>query len=244
MTQTITTFSKDGLDLYGQHMINTWLQHWPVDHVLTVYTEGFQLPTHPRIHQIDLLSVSPELAEFKTQSQHMIDSRPTDIKYQRRVQKTVKWCHKVYAMSHALKHATDNHVVFLDGDTYSKSAVPASFAHDLVGKHLFAVHFENLKHGLHFETGLMVFNMQHQQMPVLLEKITQDYDNLNIYNHDKTWDGYWFSHLYKTMKLDVLDLCQGRGVFNNGLVRDRLGHNAGKEKYIRAGYNKYTATRT
>ena len=244
MTQTITTFSKDGLDLYGQHMIDTWLQHWPVDHVLTVYTEGFQLPTNPRIHQIDLLSVSPELTEFKTQSQHMIDLRPTDIKYKRRVQKTVKWCHKVYAMSHALKHATDNHVIFLDGDTYSKSTIPKSFAYDLVGKHLFAVHFENLKHGLHFETGLIVFNMLHQQMPVLLEKITQDYDNLNIYNHDKTWDGYWFSHLYKTMKLDVLDLCQGRGVFNHCLVRDRLGHNAGKEKYIRAGYNKYTATRS
>ena len=243
MTQTITTFSKDGLDLYGQHMINTWLQYWPVDHVLTVYTEGFSLPENDRIIQIDLLSACPELVEFKKQSQLLIDAQPSDIKYRRRVQKTVKWCHKVYAMSHALRNTDHTHVIFLDGDTYSKSTIPASLARDLVGKHLFAVHFENLKHGLHFETGLMVFNLHHHQMPALLETITQDYDNLNIYNHNKTWDGYWFSHLYKTMKLDVLNLCQGRGVFSNALVQNRMGHNAGKEKYIQAGYNKYTATR-
>ena len=245
MTQVITTFSKDGLDLYGQRMIDSWLRYWPVGDQLTVYTEGFELPANTRINQIELLPACPDLVSFKQQSQMLIDACPNDTKYQHRVQKTVKWCHKVYAMAHALQNAVTDHVIFLDGDTYSKALIPESFARDLVGKHLFAVHFEKLKHGLHFETGLVVFNMHHAQMPALIDVITRDYDNLNIYNHAKTWDGYWFAHLYQTMNLDVHNLsARSFGVFSNRQVRDRLAHDAGKEKYIQAGYNKYTATRT
>jgi len=244
VTQVITTFSRDGFDLYGRRMVNSWLQYWPANYGLTVYTEGFSLPDNARIQQIELTGAAPGLTEFKSRSQELIQAQPDNKKYHRRVQKTVKWCHKVYAMSHALHNATTGHVIFLDGDTYSKAAVPESLARDLVGTHLFAVHFEKLKHGLHFETGLVVFNTRHQQMPAFVNEITRDYDNLNIYNHNKTWDSYWFAHLYHTMNLDVRDLTErGQGVFGNRLVKNCLAHEVGTEKYARAGYNKFTGTK-
>lgn len=244
MTQVITTFSRDGFDLYGQRMVNSWLQYWPVTDHLVIYTEGFELPANSRIQQRDLATACSNLVEFKQRSAALLDSRPDDRRHRSRVQKTVKWCHKVYAMWHALSHATTDHVIFLDGDTYSRARVPESFALDLVGQHLFAVHFETLKHGLHFETGLVVFNTRHAQMPEFVATMTRDYDNMNIYNHAKTWDSYWFAHLYRTMNLDVRDLAErGQGVFGNRLVRDRLVHEVGTEKYSRAGYNKFTGTK-
>jgi hypothetical protein len=142
-------------------------------------------------------------------------------------------------MQHALSNCQANNLIFLDGDTYTKKTVDSDLADRLVSDHLFAVHFEKLKHGLHFETGLISFNNNHAQMPLLKNEMLKDYDNLNIYKHEKTWDGYWFAYLYKKFNLDVLDLSGGRmtGVFTNSLVNGTLVHEAGNDKYKNSGYN-------
>jgi hypothetical protein len=76
-------------------------------------------------------------------------------------------------------------------------------------------------------------------MTLLISEMLKDYNNLNIYNHEKTWDGYWFSYLYKRFNLDVLDLSGGKrtGVFTNSLVNGTLVHEAGNDKYKNSGYN-------
>lgn len=239
MTTCIATFSIDGYDLYGRRMIDTWLRYWPINFKLVVYTEGYKLEEkNSRLIELDINEACPQLQQFKNQSQALI----TDLKNKKqinRVAKTIKWCHKVFAMDHALNNFTDSHIIFLDGDTYTKKSIDPNFAKNLVKNHLFAVHFEQLSNGLHFETGLISFNMNHAQMPLLKKEIVSGYTNLDIYNHAKTWDGYWFAHLYKTYQLDVLDLANGnfRGVFTNPLVSGFLVHEAGNEKYKKSGKN-------
>jgi len=244
MTTVISTFSIDGYELYGHRMIETWLTYWPTDYNLTIYTEGYTLvEKDPRLTEIDINDACPALSIFKENSRKLINN-PADKKLTNRISKTIKWCHKVYAMQHALQNCHNDHLIFLDGDTYSKKEVSNTLAKDLVLDHLFAVHFEKLKHGLHFETGLISFNMSHPQMPLLILELLKDYDNLNIYNHQKTWDGYWFSYLYKKYDLDVIDLSGGKmsGVFSNPQVKGTLVHEAGNDKYKNSGldYNRYS----
>jgi hypothetical protein len=239
MTIVVTTFSIDGYELYGKRMIETWLKYWPENYNLHVYTEGYVLDEkHERLTEIDIDQACPDLQIFKDNSKQLITDL-TNKKLTNRVSKTIKWCHKVYAMEHALKHCQTNYLIFLDGDTYTKKLVISDLAEQLTNNHLFSVHFENLKHGLHFETGLISFNMSHNQMPLLINEMLKDYNNLNIYNHEKTWDGYWFSYLYSRLKLDVYDLRQGNraGVFTNSLVKGTLVHEAGNDKYKNSGYN-------
>ena len=239
MTTVVTTFSVDGYELYGKRMIETWLKYWPENYNLHVYTEGYSLDEkHNRLKEIDINQACPALQIFKDNSKKLITD-PTNIKIINRVSKTIKWCHKVYAMEHALKNCKTPYLIFLDGDTYTKKTVIPNLAEQLTTTHLFSVHFENLKHGLHFETGLISFNMLHQQMPLLTSEMLKDYNDLNIYKHEKTWDGYWFSYLYSRFKLDVFDLSQGRrsDVFTNPLVNGTLVHEAGNDKYKNSGYN-------
>jgi hypothetical protein len=171
----------------------------------------------------------------------MINSA-TDKRAVSRIQKTVKWSHKVFVISHALKNFDDQFLIFLDGDTYTTSLVEDELAYKLVGDHLIAVHFENLsKLGLHFETGLLVFNKAHEQMDNFKNLYTSGYENLDIYNLKKTWDTFWLISLYQKYKLDIKDLSEGRsGVFNNPLISSKLVHNVGTKKYLKAGYNKFT----
>ena len=240
MTVCITTFSKDGYELYGHKMIQTWLKYWPESYKLVVYTEGYNLVEKDnRLTEYDLELVCPNLLVFKEKSFNLLKDE-TDNKIKKRIQKTVKWSHKVYAMSHALT-LENNYLIFLDGDTYTVNSVDANLPQTLVKNHLMAVHFENLKDGLHFETGLIVFNLQHSQMQKLKEQLTLGYDSLDIYNMHKTWDGYWFAHLYKQYNLDILDLSkEGGGVFGNRYIKNILKHDVGGQKYLRAGYNKFT----
>ena len=236
--KVITTFSVDGYELYGKKMINAWLKFWPSNTTLTVYTEGYSLDEKdPRLIEIDINKACPNLQIFKDRSKAVF--KGSDKKIKRHTDKAIRWSHKIYAISHALNYKCD-YLIFLDGDTYSNDIIPPNFAQLLVKDHLFAVHFENLKHGLHFETGLISFNLNHSQIPILKEELQKGYDNFKIYDLPKAWDGFWFAHLSNVFKLDVLNL--GNGVFTNPLVKGRIIHNVGKEKFNNSSieYDKYS----
>lgn len=240
MNRVITTFSRDGYELYGHRMIKSWLEFWPDDYTLDVYTESYKLDEkNSRITNIDLLESSADLVSFKSRSEELL-KQATDPKQITRIQKTVKWCHKLYAIKHALATAGD-YLLYLDGDTFTRSKISGSLIKQLVNNNLFAVHFETLKGLLHFETGLVAFNQTHPMMSLFQSQITSGYDNLDIYNMPKTWDGFWLAHLYKTMNLPVKNLSENcQGVFCNSLIKGKIIHDVGTHKYANAGYNKFT----
>lgn len=243
MTCVVTTFSKDGYDLYGHKMIETWIRFWPKKYQLLVYVEDYSIiEKDDRIHEIKISESCPDLLEFKAKSEKMA-SMVTDKKELTRIQKTVKWSHKVFVISHALNNISSDYFIFLDGDTYTKSQISETLDRDLVKHHLIAVHFERiLNNELHFETGLIAFNNNHHQMPLFRKMYTSGYNNLEIYNMKKTWDGFWLPKLTNEYKFDVLDLSIGKlsGVFGNPLIHNKIIHDVGTKKYLTAGYNKFT----
>jgi len=239
MINVITTFSKDGYELYGNRMIDSWLKFWPSNYTLTVYTEGYTLSqTHSRLKTLDINEKCPNLKLFKDNSERLLTT--SDKKYNNKIKKTIKWCHKVYAMAHAIKN-NSGYLIFLDGDTETLGKVNPAFAETLVGNNLFAVHFEKLKGKLHFETGLVVFNLSHHFSNWLANELTNAYDSLKIYNLHKTWDGYLFADLYQQHKLPVKNLGEGTsGVFSHPEVRRCLKHYVGPKKYEGKGFDRYT----
>ena len=61
----VTTFHQEGLELYGQRMINTFEQHWPDSVDLVVYTENCTpVISKPNVRCIDLLAASKECKRF------------------------------------------------------------------------------------------------------------------------------------------------------------------------------------
>ncbi len=71
----VTTFNLDGYAKYGQRMIQTFLQTWPVD--LVVYAEGCQVQeSSPRLTVHDLAVASPELQAFKAKWQNVPKATP------------------------------------------------------------------------------------------------------------------------------------------------------------------------
>ena len=244
-TLVVTTFSEDGYHLYGKRLIDTWCRYWPTNgYTLRIYAEhNLQVDDH-RVEVINLNEVSPKLLAFKDYCNARLDSIE-DIKKNRKLKnkvlKTVKWCHKVYCMDHALQSEHD-HMIFLDGDTYTKTNVPPGDLEALSDNSLFSVHFEKLQGMAHYETGLIIFNKHHEQMPDLKAHITTAYDSGEIFDFPKSWDGFWFAILHKRRNYKVTDLAGGvfRGVFTNPTVKPLLVHEAGNDKYDDKGFNTFS----
>jgi hypothetical protein len=243
MTPVVTTFSKDGYELYGKRMIETWLAYWPKsEYQLVVYVEDFELDEKDHgIIQRDIYECCPALIDFKKTSIEMIAKSPNDGKYEKRIQKTVKWSHKVFAIDHALRNSDTDYLIYLDGDTHSFDGAPVDLAQTLCGDNLAAVHFERLIHGLHFETGLIIFNRKHERFKEFLDVYVKGYETFEIYDMKKTWDSYWLVHLYKEYDFPIGNLgTKSSKVFNNPIIKKFLKHDVGPDKYINANYGRYT----
>tara|TARA_B110000285_G_scaffold8292_1_gene8516 strand:- start:380 stop:1129 length:750 start_codon:yes stop_codon:yes gene_type:complete len=240
-TLVITTFSEDGYYLYGEKLIETWQQYWPANgYTLRIYAEHDLVVDDPRIEIINLNDVSPKLLAFKKNCNISLESE-TNKKLIHKIEKTVKWCHKVYAIEHAL-HSNHDYLIYLDGDTYTINNVHPGALESLSEKCLFSVHFERLKGMAHYETGLLIFNKHHEQIDDLKEHITSAYDTGEIFELPKSWDGFWFAVLHERRGYQVRDLAGGkfRGVFTNPVVKKILVHLAGNDKYEGQGFNTFS----
>ena len=244
-TLVVTTFSEDGYHLYGKRLIETWCRYWPTEgYTLRIYAEHTLEVDDSRVEVINLNEVSPKLLKFKDYCGRRMDSL-SDIKANKKqrnkVLKTVKWCHKVYCMEHALQ-SSDNHLIFLDGDTYTINKINQGVLESLSSNSLFSVHFERLKGMAHYETGLLIFNKHHEQIDDLKEHITSAYDTGEIFELPKSWDGFWFAILHERRNYKVNDLAGGRfsGVFTNPTVKPLLVHEAGNDKYEGKGFNTFS----
>ena len=220
-TLVITTFSEDGYHLYGKRLIKTWCRYWPTEgYTLRIYAEHDLQVDDPRVEVINLNDVSPKLLAFKdycnTQLTELEDIKKNR-KQRNKLLKTVKWCHKVYCIDHALQTEVDQ-LIYLDGDTYTINQVDPGVLEELVTDNLFSVHFEKLQGMTHYETGLIIFDFP------------------------KSWDGFWFAILHKRREYEVIDLSYGRfrGVFANPTVRPLLVHEAGNAKYDGQDFNTFS----
>ena len=65
MIEVITSFNQLYYDLIGRDSVNSFLEHWPKDLSITCYVEGFSLPEHQRIRQIDFDQLDPDYEKFQ-----------------------------------------------------------------------------------------------------------------------------------------------------------------------------------
>ena len=62
----VTTCHKEGYNLYGRRIVETFDRHWPREIVLYLYAENFKPDIMSnRIVCLDLLAECPELVAFK-----------------------------------------------------------------------------------------------------------------------------------------------------------------------------------
>lgn len=129
----ITTFNEAGYKQYGQRMIQTFLQNWPLEVTLVVYAEDCEvIESAPNlvVHNIEIVDA---LTTFKSVWQDVprANGNVTDDPVRSRRKdsgKGFKWdavrfAHKVYSIFHCARHVKTDWLIWMDGDTVCHSTV-------------------------------------------------------------------------------------------------------------------------
>ena len=129
----ITTFNADGYAKYGQRMIQTFLQNWPQEVELIVYTENCTVNESAVNIVVRDISVVSSLTEFKQRWQHVPkatgDILDDPIRSQRKDStKGFKWnairfAHKTYSIFHCAQNVSTDVLIWMDADTVCHSKI-------------------------------------------------------------------------------------------------------------------------
>jgi len=209
----ITTFNADGYAKYGQRMIQTFLQNWPVD--LVVYAEGCNVTeTAPNLLVRDI-SVVTDLTAFKQQWQGVPkangDVGADPVRSQRKdAGKGFKWdavrfAHKVYSIFHCANHIDTDWLIWMDADTVCHSPITQEDLERLCPETSDLCFLG--RRGKYTECGLYAMNLRNQRTRNFLTQFQRYYDDAEqgIFTLAEWHDSFVFDAVRKHHPLVEID---------------------------------------
>ena len=182
----VTTFHAEGLQKYGQRMIDTFVQNWPKEITLHIYPEGCnpKISDHSRVTLTDLNDVK-ELTTFKKKWQGVPkangDVSTDPIRNKRKdAGKGFKWdavrfSHKVYAVFDCARNTNADVLFWMDADTVCHSPITL----DTINK--FCPPGVDLgflgREGKYTECGLYSMNLRSPAVQNFLKEFQRMYDD-------------------------------------------------------------------
>ena len=209
----ITTFNADGYAKYGQRMIQTFLQNWPVN--LVVYAEGCAVNETASTLEVHDIAIVKDLSAFKQQWQNVpkangdVSADPVRSK-RKDAGKGFKWdavrfAHKVYSIFHCAKNAQTDWLIWMDADTVCHSPIAVSDLDRLSpgNKDLCFLG----RHGKYTECGLYTMNLRNQRTRDFLTQFQKYYDQAEqgIFTLAEWHDSFVFDAVRKQHPLVELD---------------------------------------
>lgn len=227
----VTTFNDLQLPLYGDRFIENFQLYWPCSG--TVYAERFQKPNTDKLEFVDYYKTIPEHNIFKSIVEQKLPVKDKKTKY--RLKKALRWSFKAYAIIHALENIDTDYVVWLDADVNTMRGVPANFAENKCGKQLLYCYKDVIRlNGLHIESGMVIFNKQHDKIHHIIEGYKTGYHEQKVFSLPKPWDGYWLAKIIQPMQKDVTMMSPP---FRD--VKGIMHHDVGKAKFQGKKFDNY-----
>ena len=175
----VSTFNREGLDLYGRRMMASFRRNWPVEVALTVYAEGWQGPAG--LATVDLLAASPWLAAFKARHARR---RFRDYRWD-----AVRFSHKVAALCHAASVSDADVLIWLDGDIVTHARVSIDDLAGLAPKgEEWIAWLDRVR--MHPECGFYMLNCRHSRHRQMMEAFERMYRDDALFGLREWHDSY------------------------------------------------------
>lgn len=206
----ITTFNQAGLDTYGQRMIDTFEQFWPVDVQLIVCVENCQpRVSRSNVQVIDLLTNSPGLRSFikRHANNDLAHGRagPPDV-YNPKKQfrwDAVRFSYKVFSVALCSSMVPGGWMIWLDADTRTHSPVDAAWLSRVCPSESM-ISYLGRGEKYHSECGWVGYNLDHDLTRSFIDNFVDMYQTDDIFNHREWHDSYIWDEVRKKYQHQAL----------------------------------------
>ena len=236
MIQVITSFNQLYYDLIGRDSVSSFLEYWPQDLSITCYVEGFRMPSHGRVDQIDFSQLESDYFQYQ------LDPELN--------QSMKKFAKKAYSFMHAMHHSPANWIVWLDADVITTQTMPIELLQRVLRPDHLAMYmgvtYYTDKSGtisgnwLVPETGIFAVNTQHADFAAFRAEYCRRYRERDHADLRRFYDNDVFGAALATVPdAAVLDLCAGfkksyKTPLRHTVLGDHLIHY--KAKHSKAEY--------
>jgi len=156
----VTTFATTAYYDYGKRLIESIDRFLPADVQIHVYLESaLPLPDSARIHHVNMMRACPDMIEFKTRHGNVARANGDlpgghDYRFD-----AVKFCHKVFALTHAARTVEADVLYWIDADSVMFRDAGHGFLDGLLPDGVYTSYLG--RHDTHSECGFMAFDLTH-----------------------------------------------------------------------------------
>jgi len=207
----VTTFNKHGYDQYAKVMLQSFIENWPKEQRIVVYTEDVtidpEIARNPRIIIKDIGNVR-DLTLFKKRHKDSPKAHgfwPQGARAKQFQFDAVRFSHKVFALYDCW---TTNPVEYksmtwLDADTITFRAIPNNFLERMAPRIYHTRDGAKERYGIcylgrskqHSECGFVSYNKMHPMMHSFWDNFIDLYRNDSLFDLKEWHDSYLFDHV-------------------------------------------------
>lgn len=201
----ITTFSKNGYEVYGKTWIETFTKNVKENNVSVDLYIDFPLNvSDSRINLIDYDTAIQNHNSWLNQFERSY----VGAMYNKKM--GMRFSYKSFVMQHALENNSNCYLIWLDGDCiFKENQSFTNFQESILNNKFIAVQREHVGGDDHCESGFVLFDTTHKDKNKFLNQFTQNYKIENIIKMGSPYDGFI---IYKSLNgIDYTDLNDGYG---------------------------------
>jgi len=256
----VTTFNKNGMELYGQRMIDSFVKCWPSEVDLYVYAEKC-IPIAGSNGNVKIINADTHLTDlqvFKEKWKGVPKANgvcPWPARRPRDHHKGFKWdavkfSNKVYSIFHCAEISDADVLIWMDADTVCHSKIDTEMISNIISETADVCYLG--RENKWPECGLYSINLKSTKACEFLKEFKAAYDDAEtgIFTMDEWNDSYVFAEILKAV--NPINVNWSRGIINgeghpliNSVWGGYLDHLKGDRKLLgRSKTSDLVMTRT
>ena len=241
----VTTFNREGFEISGKKMIESFDKFWSKDILLNVYYEDMSQPKISCSDRIFFHNFNEEVKKWYTFREKFLFKeliKPDTPARSWYVHSASKFAHKVYAIQKQIEKKDCDYLIWLDSDTITFKKVEVFFLYSLVNEDAYFTYLGRDHLNFHSEAGFLIFNTKNKFHKIFWERMMEMYDQGKLFDQNEWHDSYIFDVVRKELEkksLKNINIClfglkkrdpNAFHVFDNSVLGEFMNHFKGKRK--------------